>query len=188
LILLNGPPASGKSTLAARFVESHPLALNLEIDVVRHLLGGWADQPTEAGLLARKIAIGMARTALEAGRDVIIPQLVARPDFVSELERLARDSGVRFVEVALTASKDEMRDWFASRSAAPDAATHLDAELLVDRLGGGAALDQMFDDFVQLVESRPGTRTVPARRDDVERTLRELERVLAEDVSGDDAG
>jgi len=73
LILLNGPPASGKSTLAARFVESHPLALNLEIDVVRHLLGGWADQPTEAGLLARKIAIGMARTALEAGRDVIIP-------------------------------------------------------------------------------------------------------------------
>lgn len=131
MILLNGPPVSGKSALAARFVESHPLALNLDIDVVRHLLGGWADQRTAAGLLARKIAIGMARTALEAGRDVIIPQLVARPEFDSELERLARDTSAMFVDVALTATKQEMRDWFASRSATSGAATHLDALLVV---------------------------------------------------------
>jgi hypothetical protein len=38
LILLNGPPASGKSTIAQRFVNTHPLALNLDIDVVRGLL------------------------------------------------------------------------------------------------------------------------------------------------------
>jgi hypothetical protein len=29
LILFNGPPAAGKSTLARRYVDEHPLALNL---------------------------------------------------------------------------------------------------------------------------------------------------------------
>jgi len=39
LILLNGPPGSGKSTLAQLFADEHPLALNLDIDRVRSLIG-----------------------------------------------------------------------------------------------------------------------------------------------------
>jgi predicted kinase len=58
LILLNGPPSSGKSTLARRWVLGHPLALNLDIDVVRGLLGAWAEHRTNrasplAGLPSR---------------------------------------------------------------------------------------------------------------------------------------
>ncbi len=121
----------------------------------------------------------MARTALEAGRDVIVPQFLARSEFVTQLERLAKDTGATFVEVALTASKEEMRQWFASRSAVPGTATHHDAQLLVDRIGGPAALDQMYDAFVQLIDSRPGTRTIPAKSGDVDHTLHELERILA---------
>jgi predicted kinase len=161
-------------------VASHPLALNLDVDVVRGLLGQWADQPTEAGLLARRMALDMARTALGAGRDVIVPQFLGRPEFVTELEQLASELGARFVEIALTATKDEMRSWFASRSATSDTATHADAQLLVDRLGGPAALDRMYDDFAQLIASRPGTRTIPARGGEVDSTLRQLEGVLAD--------
>jgi predicted kinase len=67
LVLLNGPPASGKSTLAARLVEGRSLALNLDIDVVRGLLGAWIDRPADAGLAARALAVSMARTHLTAG-------------------------------------------------------------------------------------------------------------------------
>ena len=184
MILLNGPPASGKSTLAARFVDSHPLTLNLDIDVVRHLLGGWADQPAAAGMLARQLAMGMARSTLEAGHDVIVPQVVAREELLGDLEQLARDTGAQYVEVTLTASRQEMRDWFAARATTSDAATHRDAQLLIDRLGGAAALDELYDDLVELMASRPHARPVPARRGDVAGTLRDLERALADDRRG----
>ncbi len=72
LILINGAPGSGKSTLARMYVDDHPLALALDIDTVRAMLGRWLDEPTEAGLIARRIALEMARVQLAAGREVVV--------------------------------------------------------------------------------------------------------------------
>ena len=44
LILLNGPPAVGKSTLAQRYADEHPPALNLDIGRIRSMLGRWRDR------------------------------------------------------------------------------------------------------------------------------------------------
>ena len=49
LLLLNGPPASGKSTLARQLVAGRRLALALDIDVLRGQLSGWLDDPEAAG-------------------------------------------------------------------------------------------------------------------------------------------
>ena len=43
LILLNGPPGVGKSTLASRYAAQHPGALRCDIDVLRTMIGGWED-------------------------------------------------------------------------------------------------------------------------------------------------
>ncbi len=101
LILLNGPPASGKSTLAGRLVSLRPLALNLDIDLVRGQLGQWLDRPADAGLAARALAIAMIDTHLGSGCDVVVPQLLARPDFIEQLEAVAAARGAEFVEIAL---------------------------------------------------------------------------------------
>ena len=66
LILINGAPVNGKSTLARRYVEGHPGALDLDIDLVHRLLGGRRSDPEEAGR-ARAIAFAAARAHLGGG-------------------------------------------------------------------------------------------------------------------------
>ena len=101
LVLLNGPPASGKSTIAARLVAERPLALNLDIDVVRSLLGDWKARPPEAGIAVRRLALVMAREHLGSGHDVIVPQFLAKAEFIDQLADSAGSIGAEFVEIAL---------------------------------------------------------------------------------------
>ena len=107
LVLINGMPGSGKSTLACRYADVHPLTLVLDIDVVRAMLGRWLDHPTEAGLIARGMAVEMARLQLTAGRDVLVPQFLSRVEFIIELEQLCQQVGAEFVELALLSSPQD---------------------------------------------------------------------------------
>jgi predicted kinase len=101
LVVLNGPPGIGKSTVALRYVDDHPLALSLEQDAVRGLLGGWRTRETESGTLARELCLAMARTHLRAGHDVVVPQFVASPDYLDRLAALGRQVGAQHVEFVL---------------------------------------------------------------------------------------
>jgi predicted kinase len=164
LILLNGPPACGKSTVARRYVDEHPLALNLDVDQVRSMIGRWRDDPHAAGLLARAISLAAARTHLAAGHDVVVPQLLARLTFIEQLEALAREVGAVFHEVVLLDSKENMLRRFAERS--PEESTE-DLSTLYDRL-------------MSLLATRPGVRTVQVTDGDVEATYRAVRSALGE--------
>src|SRR3954451_25050594 len=101
LVHLNGPPGIGKSTLARLYVRDHPLSCCLDIDSFRRLIGGWDVHPEESGQLARQMALAMAREHLGSGHDVVLPQFVARPEFVSRLSGVATEAGADFFEVVL---------------------------------------------------------------------------------------
>jgi predicted kinase len=150
LILLNGPPAAGKSTVARRYVDDHPLTLNLDIDQIRAQIGGWRTRPDEAGRLARAIAVAAARTHLTAGHDVIVPQLLARPDFIGRLEELAAGVGAGFVEMVLMVPRAESLRRYAERI--PDGPAG----------AGPDELSALYDRLVGLVASRPGALVIPA--------------------------
>jgi hypothetical protein len=96
LVLLNGPPASGKSTLATRLVRTRPMALNLDIDLIRGQLGAWTDSPADAGVAARRLAVSMTATHLADGHDVVVPQFLARKEFIAELADTAERAGSAF--------------------------------------------------------------------------------------------
>ncbi|MBE7162542.1 MAG: AAA family ATPase, partial [Williamsia herbipolensis] len=76
LVLLNGAPASGKSTIAHAWVERHgaELPVALDIDVLRAMIGGWQATPNAAGTEARGMATAAIGAALRRDRDVVVPQ------------------------------------------------------------------------------------------------------------------
>ncbi|WP_116947422.1 AAA family ATPase [Jiangella endophytica] len=186
LIVLNGPPAVGKSTLARRYAAEHPLTLNLDVDRVRDLIGGWRDDAGAAGLLARAIAVAAARTHLLAGRgdlddgrddalargpatpgggyDVVVAQLVARPGFLEQLEAVAEEVGATFHELVLMDAKPAVLRRFAARArttaGAPDAEP--------------AEVAALYDRLTAHLESRPRVVVVPARESAVDETYRRL--------------
>ena len=49
-------------------------------------LGAWLEHPAEAGLIARRLALAMARVQLGDGRDVVVPQFLGRLEFVLALQ------------------------------------------------------------------------------------------------------
>ena len=76
LLLLNGPPGIGKSTVAKRLSSGRPLSLCLDIDMLRRSLGQWMDHPEQSGALARDLALAAAERHLQGGHGVVVPQFL----------------------------------------------------------------------------------------------------------------
>jgi predicted kinase len=177
LVVLNGPPASGKSTTARRYIAEHPLALCLDVDAVRGLLGRWTEEPTAAGLAARRLALAMAREHLAAGHDVVVPQLVARGPFVDDLAGVAGRAGAGFHEVVLDVDEGQMLRRFAARRHAGRPGNG-DTAWLVERDGGESHLRALRAALEAFVEGRPSAVRVPSSDGDPERTYRDVLAVL----------
>jgi len=150
LVLLNGPPAVGKSTVARRYADEHPLTLVLEIDVVRALLGSWLEEWQRSGTIARRIALAMARAHLEEGHDVIVPQLLTRREFVEELRSTAESAGATFFEIVLLDSREEALARLSQRSE-PEGS--FSSRALMEKQGNSPG--DAYDAFVAALADQP---------------------------------
>jgi len=160
LIVLNGPPGVGKSTIAQRYVDDHPLALNLDIDSLRRLLGRWRDDVARAGLLARAMSLTLAREHLGNGHDVVVPQYLGNPQFLAQAEAAATEAGAQFVEIMLMDDRDAVVRRFNERTARAESANHVDAGGYVAELGGDDLLFTMYDRLVLVLSARPAAQVV----------------------------
>lgn len=162
LIVLNGPPGAGKSTLARMYAEAHPLTLVLDIDQVREMIGGWRSDPHSGGLLARAAARAAARVHLTAGHDVVIPQFLGRLMFVEQAEALAREVGATFRMVVLLDTEENSLRRFARRGP-------IDGRPVSDEEFAG-----MYGRLLAVVAARPAAIVVRTRDGDVGRAYRDF--------------
>lgn len=188
LVHLNGPAGIGKSTLSALFAARHPGTLNLDIDSLHRLVGGWQDADNRTHDVLRPVALAMASTHLGGGRDVVLPQYLARLDEIAAFERVAHGQGAEFREVVLLDDKEESIARFERRDDDSEWGQH--NRRVVEQLGGSAMLATMYDRLLEIVRLRPGAVIVRSTSGAIERTYAALVQALgpADGGTGGDGG
>ena len=187
LILLNGPPGIGKPTLADIYIQRHPGALNLDIDRLRTMVGGWAQTFVLAGEIVRPLALQMAATHLNHGRTVIVPQYLASASEVDAFQDIARDAKAGFLEVVLMSSQDHALTRYSYLRDQPDALRSCINEV-IDTSGGNDYLCSLYDDLVSAVNARPNAVVIDSLVDDITGTFTLLTRALDDRSLSDPAG
>lgn len=124
LVLINGAPGSGKSTMAIGLAQDGPLALALDIDTIKHALGRWDQDPPASGLHARRLGLVLAREQLSSGFDVVVGQYLARTTFIEDLEHLAGECGASFHEFILDLDANALAERLTARASNPDRPEH----------------------------------------------------------------
>ena len=152
LIHLNGPPGIGKSTLAALYTDRHPGTLNLDIDSLHRLVGGWQDPENRTHDVLRPVALAMASTHLGGGRDVVLPQYLSLVDEIEAFEKVAHDSGADFREIVLLDEKAASIERFDRRQ--DRSAWGLHNRRLVELWGGSVMLGSLYDQLVEMLPLR----------------------------------
>jgi predicted kinase len=183
LVHLNGPPGIGKSTLSALHADRNPGTLNLDVDTLHHLVGGWRDEEIDTWPVVWSLVRAMAAAHLDGGRDVVLPQYCARADEISGFAELARRHGASFREVVLLDDRDAAIERFERRARDSDDPWIRHHHRLV-RLGGGPVLlGTMYDDLMEVVRRCPGVVVVPSASGAVRETYDLLADVLREPVA-----
>ena len=178
LLHLNGPPGIGKSTLAALWAERHPRTLNLDIDVLHTLIGGWRDPEQDTHSLARPLGKALAAAHLGRGHDVVLPQNITRLSEVEAFERIALEQGAEFREVVLLDDRAAAIARFDQRR--DDSPWNQHNRRVVEELGGDAFLAEMYDRLLEVLQSRPDAVRVRSTPDAVEETYAAIEKALGQ--------
>lgn len=160
LILLHGFAGVGKTTIAERYVNEHPLAMNLEGDRIIVMLGQWIKHEAKARELIFKLSQSMISTCLEAGHDVIAPMLPTNPEHIRTFEQIARTVGSEFFEVVLAVERDEAIRRLMKRGTWGEEGTDplSEADLPV--------IEKLYDDMDRTLDERHHAIRIPSVEDD----------------------
>ncbi len=108
LILINGPPGVGKSTVAEKLHKAKPLSYLLEIDALRRNIAYYREHAQESGKLSYDISTAIVEACFNAGSDVIIDKAISDIEVVDSFFQVAKKYNTNTYEFILNASKESV--------------------------------------------------------------------------------
>jgi predicted ABC-type ATPase len=179
LIHLNGPPGIGKSTIAATFADRHPGVLNLDIDRVAAMIGGWGDSFSDSFEAGRLLAAAMVRVHLAHGHDVIMPQMMTHVNAgeLADFEAAAAAAKAEYCQILLTANVEPSVDRCMERAKAGDPRQDVVSKV-IDERGGRDFLRKLHAQVTQFAADRQPLAVIDCERLTVEQTCQAVEAAL----------
>lgn len=107
LILLYGFASSGKTTLAKKYTDEHPLSIAVEGDQIISMMGQWRKHEEKARELVFEHTKSIVKNHLSAGYDVLLPYLLTNPDHTKKFEILAKELSIPFYEIYIEIKRDD---------------------------------------------------------------------------------
>ncbi len=110
LIIINGAPAAGKTTLALRLRDAMPNSVLIAFDDVRRNISHYEKDRDASLALAYDLTLKMVETCLAQGKDVIFNRLILEEDRLNNLYLAARHANAEVVEFMLWANKEKIME------------------------------------------------------------------------------
>ncbi len=174
LIIINGSLGIGKSTLTKRYASEHPVTLNLDIDDIWAMLSHWREEKDITAPLSKDMAIEMARISLRNGHDVVVPQILQNSELADRFKQLAADCAADYFEVLLIVDKEAAIRRFIKRGQDQGHPTGFRKGGTIDTGGREKKLAEMYDNMIEVANSRPHVIRLEPVLGDIEKTYSEL--------------
>jgi predicted kinase len=110
LIILNGPPGVGKSTVAMRLQKELQSSVLVDIDELRRTtMPDYRERREESLRLAYEIAANTIGDNLKSGHDVIIDKAISDEDTIESFIEIGKKHAAEVYEFLLFADKDTVQ-------------------------------------------------------------------------------